>query len=79
MSVSELEHLVFDKMNNISCLPKYFIRCAAYDAKAQYDSYEFIYDYKENNREEPPQYLTHSSPQHREEQICRNLFHFLAF
>lgn len=52
MSVSELEHLVSDKMNNISCLPKYFIRCAAYDAKAQYDSYEFIYDYKENNREE---------------------------
>ena len=52
MSVSELEHLVADKMNNISSLPKYFIRGAVYDAKAQYDSYEFIYDYKENNRKE---------------------------
>ena len=52
MSTSELEHLVADKMNNIDILPKYLIRGATYDAKAQYDSYEFNYDYKENNRDE---------------------------
>ena len=52
IATKDLEHIVFDKMNNISNLPKYFVRGATYDARAAYDSYEFNYNYKENNRED---------------------------